>query len=43
MKATKTMLGQMALKVTMRNDHTLFIFADTPENIKKYANLKSWL
>jgi hypothetical protein len=42
-KATETILEQMAFKAKMKDDHTLLIFADTPENRKKYADLKSWM
>ena len=42
MKAIETILEQTSLKAKMKDDHTLVVFADTPENRKKYADLKSW-
>jgi beta-lactamase regulating signal transducer with metallopeptidase domain len=30
------------LKAKLKDDHTLFIFADTPVNREKYAGMKSW-
>jgi len=42
-KAIEAILKSAESQVKMKDDHTLLIFADTPENRKKYADLKSWL
>jgi hypothetical protein len=42
-KAIEAILKSTESQVKMKDDHALFIFADTPENRKKYADLKSWL
>lgn len=42
-KAIEAILKSTESQVKMKDDHTLLIFADTPENRKKYADLKSWL
>jgi hypothetical protein len=41
-KAIEAILKSTESQVKMKDDHTLLIFADTPENRKKYADLKSW-
>jgi hypothetical protein len=35
-------LKMKKLKAKMKDDHTLVIFADTPENMEKYAELEPW-
>jgi hypothetical protein len=42
-EAIEAILESAESQVKMKDDHTLFIFADTPENREKYADLKSWL
>jgi type II secretory pathway component HofQ len=42
-KAIEAILKSTESQVKMKDDHTLLIFADTPENREKYADLKSWL
>ena len=42
-EAIEAILKSTESQVKMKDDHTLFIFADTSENGKKYADLKSWL
>jgi len=42
-KAIEAILKSTESQVRMKDDHTLLIFADTPENREKYADLKSWL
>jgi len=41
-KAIEAILKSTESQVKMKDDHTLIIFADTPENREKYADLKSW-
>jgi hypothetical protein len=41
-KAIEAILKSTVSQVKMKDDHTLIIFADTPENREKYADLKSW-
>lgn len=41
-KAIEAVLKSTESQVKMKDDHTLLIFADTPENREKYADLKSW-
>ena len=41
-KAIEAILKSTESQVKMKDDHTLLIFADTPENKEKYADLKSW-
>ena len=41
-KAIEAILESTESQVKMKDDHTLIIFADTPENREKYADLKSW-
>jgi type II secretory pathway component GspD/PulD (secretin) len=41
-KAIEAILKSAESQAKMKDDHTLLIFADTPENRKKYANMKSW-
>src|SRR5215470_18837141 len=41
-KAIEAILKSTESQVKMKDDHTLLIFADTPENREKYADLKSW-
>jgi type II secretory pathway component GspD/PulD (secretin) len=41
-KAIEAILKSAESQVKMKDDHTLLVFADTPENKKKYADLKSW-
>ena len=41
-KAIEAILKGTESQVKMKDDHTLIIFADTPENREKYADLKSW-
>jgi type II secretory pathway component HofQ len=41
-KAIEAILKGTDSQVKMKDDHTLLIFADTPENREKYADLKSW-
>jgi len=41
-KAIEVILNSTESQVKMKDDHTLLIFADTPENKEKYADLKSW-
>ena len=42
-KAIEAILKSAEAQAKMKDDHTLFIFADTQENREKYADLKSWL
>ena len=42
-KAIEAVLKSAELQAKMKDDHTLLIFADNPENREKYADLKSWL
>jgi type II secretory pathway component GspD/PulD (secretin) len=42
-EAIEAILESTESQVKMKDDHTLLIFADTPENREKYADLKSWL
>jgi hypothetical protein len=42
-KAIGAILKGAELQAKMKDDHTLLIFADTPENREKYADLKSWM
>jgi hypothetical protein len=39
----EAILEKKELQVKLKDDKTLFIFADTPENREKYAEMKSWL
>ncbi|HKX27942.1 MAG TPA: hypothetical protein VJ302_09635 [Blastocatellia bacterium] len=41
-KAFETILKNAQLTVKMKDDHTLLVFADTPENREKYAGLTPW-
>lgn len=41
-KAIEMILQKKELKARLKDDHTLFIFADTKENREKYAEMKSW-
>ena len=42
-EAIEAILESIESQVKMKDDHTLLIFADTPENREKYADLKPWL
>jgi len=41
-KAIELILQKKELKARLKDEHTLFIFADTPENREKYKGMKSW-
>ncbi|MCI0663396.1 MAG: hypothetical protein L0220_20210, partial [Acidobacteria bacterium] len=41
-KAIEMILQKKELKARLKDNHTLFIFADTQENREKYAEMKSW-
>jgi type II secretory pathway component GspD/PulD (secretin) len=41
-EAIEAILESIESQVKMKDDHTLLIFADTPENREKYGDLKSW-
>ena len=41
-QAFEVILKMNSLSVKMKDEYTLFIFADTPENRDKYAEMEAW-
>jgi hypothetical protein len=41
-QAFESLLKRYKLSVRMKDDYTLFVFADTPENMNRYAGMEPW-